>query len=237
MGERGLGRKKKRNKAKWVQEVREPVQALNSVQKEFLSALQKYDVVVFSAPAGCGKSFLAISEVTDWLKRGKVDKVVLTRAAVPMGRTLGMLPSSLREKFEPYLMPMLQVWWKRYGRNHYENCLSNGSLELLAPEYARGRSVDGVFICDEAQSFTPEELYTLITRVEEGGKLVLIGDPTQTDIKGEDGITWLKRFVRENPELGEFIKVVEATSDDIVRGGMCKAVVEAKEREVGSVRR
>lgn len=210
-----------------------PVTAKNDVQKLFLNALKEFDVVVFSAPAGVGKSYLTMSEVSDWLKKGLYDKITLSRAVIPMGRSLGMLPSTLQQKFEPFLMPLLEVLWKRYGKSYYENCLANGSIELLAPEYARGRSVSDVMIIDEIQCMAPDELYTMLTRMESGAKLILIGDGTgqQTDIKGVNGIEWLTRFVENNPELQKHIKVITATSEDIVRGGLCKAMVQAKERE------
>lgn len=210
-----------------------PVSAKNDVQKLFLNALKEFDVVVFSAPAGVGKSYLTMSEVSDWLKKGVYNKITLSRAVIPMGRSLGMLPNNLQQKFEPFLMPLLEVLWKRYGKSYYENCLANGSIELLAPEYARGRSVSDVMIIDEIQCMTKEELYTMLTRMEQGAKLILIGDGTglQTDIKGENGIEWLTKFVENNPELQKHIKVITATSEDIVRGGLCKAMVQAKEKE------
>lgn len=218
-------------KDKFQGEVYPPVQAKTEVQKEFLSALKTYDVVAFSAPAGVGKTYLTMCEVSDWLKKGYYDKVVLTRAVIPMGRSLGMLPNTLQQKFEPYLMPLLEVLWNRYGKSYYENCLHEGSIELLAPEYARGRSVSGVMVIDEAQSMHPDELYTMLTRMEEGAKLILIGDPNQSDIRGKNGIDWLCEFVEKNPELTQHIKVIKATSNEIVRGGLCKAMVRAKEKE------
>lgn len=212
-------------------EVKPPVQAKTEIQKQFLQALKEYDVIAFSAPAGCGKTYLTMCEASDWLKKGYYDKITLSRAVIPMGRSLGMLPNTLQQKFEPYLMPLLEVLWNRYGKGFYENCLHDGTLELLAPEYCRGRSISGVFILDEAQSFHPDELYTMLTRLEEGAKLILIGDPNQSDIRGKNGIDWLCEFVEKNPELQKHIKVIKATSDEIVRGGLCKAAVKAKERE------
>lgn len=219
---------------KFQQEVRPPVQAKNDVQKEFLNALKQYDVVLFSAPAGCGKSLLTMSEASDWLKKGDINQLTLTRPVIPMGRSLGMLPSTLQNKYEPFLMPLLEVMWKRYGKNWYENCLHDGSLILLAPEHARGKSIDGCCVIDEVQCMYPDELYTMLTRMEEGAKLILIGDDSgsQTDIKGENAITWLKRFIKDNPELEKHIKVIEATSEDIVRSGLTKAMVKARENEL-----
>lgn len=218
-------------KEKFHQEVKPPVTPKTQVQKDFLQAIREYDVVCFSAPAGVGKSFLTMSEVSDWLKKGDIDKIVLSRAVIPMGRSLGMLPSTLQQKFEPYLMPLLEVLWGRYGKNYYENCLSNDSIQLLAPEYARGRSIDGVFIIDECQSLHPDEIYTMLTRLESGGKLILLGDGAQSDIRGKNGIDWLCEFVENNPDLQKYVKVIRATSSDIVRSGLCKAAVKAKEKE------
>lgn len=229
--ERRKAKEERISKDKFKDEVKPPVQAKNGVQKEFLRALKEYDVIVFSAPAGVGKTFLTMSEVSDWLKRGEVDKVVLTRPAIPMGRSIGLVPGTVREKYELFLQPLLNVIWQRYGKNFYENALSLNNIVIMPPEYIRGHSIDGVMILDEAQSFHPEEIYTLLTRMEEGGKLILIGDPTQNDLRGENGIDWLTSFVEKNPELSQHIKIINATSDDIVRGGLCKAMVKAKERE------
>lgn len=220
------------NEVHAAKEVKPPVQAKNATQKEFLSAMKEYDVVAFIAPAGCGKSFLTMSEVTDWLKKGFYNKIVLSRAVIPMGRSLGMLPSTLQQKFEPYLMPLLEVIWNRYGKGFYENCLHDGTIELLAPEYSRGRSISDVMVIDEAQSLHPSELYTMITRMQEGSKLFLLGDTAQSDIRGENGLQWLEKFVKDNPELSMHIKIVKADSDQIVRGGLCKAMVKAKEKEI-----
>lgn len=215
-----------------AKEVKPPVQAMNGVQKDFLSAMKEYDVVAFLAPAGCGKSFLTMSEVTDWLKKGLYNKVVLSRPVIPMGRSLGMLPSTLQQKFEPYLMPLLEVIWNRYGKGFYENCLHDGTIQLLAPEHARGRSISDIMVCDESQSYYPDELYTMITRMQEGSKLFLLGDTAQSDIRGENGLQWLERLVKNNPELSTHIKIIKADSDQIVRGGLCRAMVKAKEKEI-----
>lgn len=220
------------NEAHCAKEVKPPVQAMNEVQKEFLASMKEYDVVAYLAPAGCGKSFLTMSEVTDWLKKGFYNKIVLSRAVIPMGRSLGMLPSTLQQKFEPYLMPLLEVIWNRYGKGFYENCIHDGTIELLAPEYARGRSISEVMVIDEAQSLHSDELYTMITRMQEGSKLFLLGDTAQSDIKGKNGLQWLEEFVEKNPELSKHIKIIKATSDHIVRGGLCKAMVKSKEKEL-----
>ena len=219
---------------KFEVELKPPVTAKNAIQKLFLSALANYDVIVFVAPAGCGKSYLTMSEVADWLKRGLYSKCVISRPAVGMGNTLGLLPGDLRAKYEPYLLPLVDVMYGRYGKGWYETSISTGLIEFAPLEYVRGRSFDCVVVLEEAQNCTPDDVYTMLTRVSSGGKLIMIGDPTQNDLKGQNGIDWLVEFVNRNTELQQHIKVITATSDDIVRSGLCKAVVKAKENEGSS---
>lgn len=214
--------------------VKPHVEPMNQVQAEFLSAISNKSCVVFRAPAGCGKSFLAMSEVADWIKEGVFNKVYLTRPTVGMGKnTIGNLPGSERDKYEPYLLPLVDIIRERYGVGFYETGLSNGTIEFIVPEYLRGRNFSDVVILDEGQNTTPEDMYTYITRISEGGLLIILGDSTQTDIRGQNGIDWLIEFTKKNPELKEYVEVVEATSDDIVRGGLCKMMVKAKESSGG----
>lgn len=210
--------------------IADPVQAKNEKQREFLRALKTHQVVVFLAPAGVGKSFLTMSEVTDWFKKGDINKILMSRPAVGMGKTLGLLKGGLREKYEPYLLPLVDVIRGRYGYGFYENCINNGSIEMVPLEYIRGRNIDDVAVVDEFQNCTPDEAYTMITRIAETGKLILIGDPSQNDLRGENAMQWLPRFLESNPELKEHIAIIEATSDDIERGGLCKMMVKARER-------
>ena len=216
--------------AKVEKYVAPPVQAKNDKQREFLRALQTHQVIVFIAPAGVGKSFLTMSEVTDWLKKGIYDKILLSRPAVGMGNTVGLLKGGLTEKYTPYLLPMIDVVSQRYGRGFYETCLNNGTIEMLPLEYIRGRNIDQIAVVDEFQNCNPDEAYTMMTRIAEGGKLVLLGDPTQTDVRGENALQWLPKFLLANPELNDHIKLIEASSDDIERGGLCKLMVKAKEK-------
>ena len=211
--------------------VKPPIQAKNDVQREFLNALNNKQVIVFSAPAGCGKSFLTMSTVTDWLKKGTYNKLLISRPSIGMGKTLGLVPGDLRQKYELYLLPMIDVIKQRYGHGFYESSVGNGTIELAPLEYIRGRSIDELVVLDESQNCLPEEMYTMITRVAEGGKLIILGDPTQRDLKGEDGITWLKGFV-ERHKLYEHFAFIEASSDDIVRSGLCKDIVKAREWDV-----
>ena len=207
-----------------------PIQAKNEFQKKVLKALKEKQIVVVKAPAGVGKSYLTMGTAADWLVKGEIDKIIITRPAVGMGRTLGMLKGDLESNFNPFLAPLIEVFTERYGKGKYETALHAGNIEMVPVEYMRGRNIRDVAIVDEAQNLTKEEMFSLITRVTEDGKLFIIGDPVQNDLKHESGLVWLYDFVKKH-ELYEFIEIIEATSEDIVRGGLCKAFVQAMESE------
>jgi len=211
-------------------EVKPPVQARNEKQKEFLKALNTKQVCIFNSPAGCGKSYLTMCEASDWLKKGYFNKISISRPNVIMGRSLGALKGDMVSKFEPLVQPLIEVVKDRYGIGFYESCIHNTTIELAPLEYIRGRNFSEIVIIDEAQLTTPDEMYTIMTRLADGGKLILIGDPTQKDQKGTDGITWLMDFVKRH-DMEDLVGYVEGTSDDIERGGFCKRVVKGMEKD------
>lgn len=209
-----------------------PIQAKTEFQKKVLKALKTKQVVVLLAPAGVGKSFLTMGQAADWLVNGDIDKIIIARTAVGMGKTHGYIKGDLESKYTPFLMPLIEVFTKRYGVGKYETALAAGNIEMIATEHLRGRNIEGVAILDESQNTTPDEMFSIITRLTEDGKLFIIGDPTQTDIKQQNGLSWLEQFV-EKHSLHEHIEIIKATSDDIVRGGLCKAFVKAMEEDKG----
>ena len=210
------------------------IQPKNEFQRDLIASLDGFDVTIAEAPAGSGKSFIVMSKVADWLKSGKIDKIILSRPAVGMGNTLGLLKGGMREKFEPYLLSLVDVITQRYGYGFYETCLSNKTIEFAPVEYIRGRSFNGaVVIIDEAQNLIPKETYAIMTRLGEESKMVFLGDRTQNDMKGRTGIEWAIDFCDRHGLTGDLVSVVEGDSDDIVRSGFCKAVVKGMEKDGG----
>ena len=209
------------------------VYAKNPVQDKFLQALKNYQAVVYIASAGSGKSFLTMSTVADKLKSGNINKVILSRPAVGMGNSVGLLKGDLKDKYTPYLLPLIDVIKKRYGTGFYETCLSNGTIEMLPLEYVRGRNIDEVLIVDEAQNILPSEMFTILTRVADGGQVIFLGDETQSDLRCKNALQWLPTYLGKHKDLLEYIHIVIGHSDSIERGGMCKALVKAREKDTG----
>ncbi len=213
-------------------EMKEGVKPKNDFQSELLSSIRNQQVTVAEAPAGSGKTFITMSEVSDWLKSGKIDRIIMSRASVGMGNTLGMLKGGMRDKFEPYLLAMVDVLTARYGAGFYETALNNKRIEFVPLEYVRGRSFENsVVIIDEFQLVKPDEAYTILTRLGEESKLICLGDRTQNDLHGQTGIEWMIDF-SERHDLDEYVSIVQGTSDDIVRSGFCKAMVKAREKDI-----
>lgn len=73
-------------------------------------------------------------------------------------------------------------------RKPYQWLIDSGLIEIEAMTFIRGRSIGHAFmIVDEAQNMTPHEAKTVITRIGEGSKVVLIGDLDQVDTPYLDG--------------------------------------------------
>lgn len=210
-----------------------PITPKGSFQKELLPALGQKSAVFVDAPAGSGKTFVVMSTAADWLKQGKIKKIILSRPTVGMGNSIGLLPGDVKEKFEPYLAALVSVLTNRYGHGYYETQLSNKNIEFVPLEYIRGRSFDNaVVIVDEFQNTSEDEAYTILTRVGENSKLFCLGDHTQNDMRGRvTGLEWSIDFI-DRHNLDEFAYFIEGDSDDIVRSPFCKAVVKAREQDL-----
>lgn len=209
-----------------------PVTPKGIFQKDLLGAIQQEDVVFVDAPAGSGKTYVIMTTVSDWLKEGKIDKIVLSRPTVGMGASIGLLPGDIREKFEPYLAALIDVLTKRHGFGYYETQLGNKNIEFVPLEYIRGRSFENaVVIVDEFQNTSPDDAYTIMTRVGEGSKLFCMGDHSQNDLRNrETGLEWAVSFIQRH-DLSAYARAIKGTSDDIVRSGFCREVVKAREKD------
>ena len=193
-------------------------------QGEYIKALTTSDQVVVFGPSGTGKTFVVASIAASLYYTKKINKVVITRPHVAVGEKLGYLPGDLREKCEPWALPVLDVLVKHLGKGTVDTGMKNGNIEIAPMAMMRGRSFENAFmICDEAQNITFPELKMLLTRVGEGSKLVLNGDIMQSDLKEADGLTKILQLVKKYDMP---IPVIEFGVDDIVRSRMTKMWVE-----------
>lgn len=201
----------------------------NFKQDRLVESIKASSIIVTIGCAGTGKTYCSAGTAAHLFLKGGYKKIVLTRANVPTGKSLGHFPGTVQEKMTPWLMPMLEVLTKAFGKGKYEYMLNKGEIEIQPIETIRGRSYqDALVLVDESQNLTMDELKAITTRIGENSKLILMGDPAQSDVKnGED----LVRFCRLVHKAGIEVPVVEFGVDDIVRSDIVADLVKMFIRE------
>jgi phosphate starvation-inducible PhoH-like protein len=195
-------------------------------QIEFLQAMRSHEVVFGIGPAGTGKTYLAMARALQSLRNRDVSKLVLTRPAVEAGEALGFLPGDLKEKIFPYLRPLYDALYDMLEPDEAERLIERGIVEIAPLAYMRGRTLKNSFIIlDEAQNTTTEQMLMFLTRLGEGSRCAVTGDPSQVD---------LKRHVRSGLAeaieiLGnvEGVRFVRFETGDIVRLQVVQRIINA----------
>jgi len=184
-------------------------------QREFLAALKSSRQVFVLGPAGTGKTYVTATYAADLYVTKQIDKIVITRPHVAVGKELGFLKGDLTEKTMPWALPVLDVLEKHLGKGAVETGIKNNNIEMAPLALMRGRSFDDAFIIvDETQNITIHELKMLLTRVGENTTIVLNGDVQQSDLKEADGLSKVihlaKKYLLPVP-------IIEFGVEDIVR--------------------
>jgi phosphate starvation-inducible PhoH-like protein len=198
-------------------------------QEAFVKNIKNSEISVGLGSAGVGKTYCVAAVAAQMLIDHKVDKIILTRANVTVGKTIGALPGTIEEKMTPLLMPILTALKRHLGEGAYQYYINKKMIEMVPAEYIRGLSfLDSFVIIDEAQNLTQEETKALITRYE-SGRVVLLGDPNQHDLKGtESGLVWLEAFVKRH-KIG--IPTTKFEIADVVRSELVKKFLFAIEAD------
>lgn len=199
------------------------VKPLNFIQGEYLRAIDECDIVFGIGSAGTGKTYIAASYAAGELFHKRVDKIILTRPNVETGRGMGFLPGELDEKYAPYLQPFEQVFSRALGKGFYEYALKTKDIDPKPLGFMRGSSFENcIILVDEAQNLTKTEFKMLLSRIGKNCKVILSGDPKQSDISDSGLLDATKR-------LGNIpgVEVVLFRDEDIVRSPMCKQVILA----------
>ena len=198
-------------------------------QKLLIDSLRENKQVFILGPAGTGKTYIAATFAADLYTLKEIDKIVITRPHVAVGKDMGYLPGTLEEKTYPWALPVLDVLIKHLGKGAVETGIKNGNIEMAPLALMRGRSFDNSFIIvDESQNITTHELKMLLTRVGEGSTIVLNGDAQQSDLKEADG---LSKVIHLAKKYMLPVPVVEFGVDDIVRSDICAQWVKVFMKE------
>jgi phosphate starvation-inducible PhoH-like protein len=203
--------------------------AMNDTQQRYISALQTHNQIIVTGFSGTGKTFIAASHAANLYANRRIDRIIITRPNIAVGKDLGYLPGTLEEKYTPWIMPVLDVLEQQLGKNVVETGMKNGNIQMVPLSVMRGRSFNKSFIIvDEAQNLTIHEMKMLLTRVGKECTIVINGDIKQSDINQQSGLSKILHLAKK---YNMDIPTIEFGVDDIVRSDICKQWIIAFETE------
>lgn len=197
------------------QEIKYAVQ-LNEEQKAAKQLIRDNQVVIITGRAGCGKSLVSAQTALDFLFKKECDKIFVTRATIEVGNSLGYLPGSIDDKFNPYLEAFIENLTKCYEGPKIEQLIADKRVVALPVQFIRGKTIDDVLIVEEAQNLTKAHMLALLTRLGKTGKIIINGDNEQKDIKDEfNGLSYAIELSKKIPEI-KWMKLKENHRSDLV---------------------
>ncbi len=207
---------------------RKVIHARSRQQARYIEALQSHELVFGIGPAGTGKTYLAVACASAALMAGQVDRIILSRPAVEAGERLGFLPGDMKEKVDPYLRPLYDALYDTMPSNQVQRGLEEETIEIAPLAFMRGRTLArAAVILDEAQNCTPQQMKMFLTRLGEGSRMVVTGDPTQVDLpRGVQ--SGLSEAVGLLDNIGG-ISIIRFGAEDIVRHPLVTKIVNAYE--------
>ncbi len=208
---------------------RGPVRARNAAQDQYLRAMKRYELVFGEGPAGTGKTWLAVGHAVQLMEQGAVERLILSRPAVEAGERLGFLPGDMREKVDPYLRPIYDALHDFMDSRMVERGMQTGIIEVAPLAFMRGRTLTrACILLDEAQNATSMQMKMFLTRLGEGSRMIVTGDPSQTDLPpGQtSGLSEAIGLLSEIDSVGR----VRFSEGDVVRHDLVRQIVGAYER-------
>ena len=198
----------------------------SKMQNSYLDILQTKQVIFAIGPAGTGKTFLAVAAAVSQLLENKFDRIILSRPAVEAGEKLGFLPGDLKEKVDPYLRPLYDSLYDLMPAELAMKKIHSTEIEIAPLAFMRGRTLNNSFvILDEAQNATHNQIKMFLTRCGKNSRMVVTGDPSQTDLhkRSDSGLLRSIEILREI----EDIAIINFGQKDIVRDEMVTKIINA----------
>jgi len=189
---------------------------LNEEQKEVKRLIYDNQIVIITGRAGCGKSLVSAQSALDFLFKKEISAIYVTRAAVEVGHSLGFLPGSLDEKFNPYLEAFQENLIKCYDKAKTQQIISDKKVIALPVQFIRGKTIDDILIVEEAQNLTKAEMLAILTRLGKHGRIIINGDNEQKDIKDNfNGLSYAIELSKKIEKI-KWVKLKENHRSDLV---------------------
>jgi len=200
-------------------------------QMIYIEAIEKNSIIFAKGSAGSGKTYLAVAFGVSLLKKSQVKRMIITRPVVEAGEKLGFLPGDLKEKVDPYLIPIYDALYEFLGKEQTEKYIEKGIIEIAPLAYMRGRTLDSaVIILDEAQNTTSNQMKMFVTRLGFNAKMIITGDESQIDLsyKEKSGLVEATKILKDIPG----IKIINFGKQDVMRHPLVAKII-ARYEEVG----
>nr|TFG54392.1 MAG: PhoH family protein [Hyphomicrobiales bacterium] len=196
----------------------------SNAQISYLKTMQSHELVFGVGPAGTGKTYLAAAFGAHLLFERQVERLILSRPALEAGERLGFLPGDLREKIDPYLRPLYDALFEVLG-DQASKMMETGIIEVAPLAFMRGRTLSRAFvILDEAQNCSHAQMKMFLTRLGEDSRMVVTGDPSQSDLpEGPEGLGEALRYL----ENVEGVGITRFSKADVVRHPLVSRIVDA----------
>ncbi|MBB4658008.1 PhoH family protein [Parvularcula dongshanensis] len=198
----------------------------SAAQADYMRKLSQNELVFGVGPAGTGKTYLAVANAAAAFLRGEVERLILSRPAVEAGERIGFLPGDMKEKVDPYLRPLYDALYDVMHTDHVDRRIAAGEIEIAPLAFMRGRTLSrAVVILDEAQNATIGQMKMFLTRLGEGSRMVITGDPSQTDLPDarQSGLQDALSLV---PGI-QGVAVTRFSGEDVVRHRLVGEIVRA----------
>ena len=205
------------------------MRARNLAQDLYLRALKRHELVFAEGPAGTGKTWLAVGHAVSLLEQGVVERLILSRPAVEAGERLGFLPGDMREKVDPYLRPIYDGLHDFMDARMVERGMQTGMIEVAPLAFMRGRTLTkSCVLLDEAQNASSMQMKMFLTRLGEGSRMIVTGDPSQTDLPPgqKSGLAEAIGLLSGLEDIGH----VKFAEGDVVRHDLVRKIVGAYEK-------
>lgn len=195
-------------------------------QNEYAKCIDKNIITICVGHAGCGKTHIAAAKSIEYLRLGKIEKIIILRTAIESHiEKLGALPGLLEEKYNIYTVPISEEINKIATQSELKNWKSLNKIEYSPIQFIRGRTFENSFIIvEEANNCTFEQLILILTRLGKNSKMVISGDLKSSDLPKNmrGGLYEIYSKLSDIDGIG----TISLHKEDVVRHGLISKILE-----------